>query len=163
VAQHRLRLELGAAVRRSTYRLDRRDCGRAVTSSLHVDEVLATLARMAADALGSPECVIFDYDAAADTLTDRALYEEDPQGYEDLGVPIPLGDSPSDRVLLENRRIVVETLSDPDIAADSRASMERWGRRPASTCPSGSVTRRSASSCSSRRGASASSRARRPS
>ncbi|MEI6449750.1 MAG: diguanylate cyclase [Actinomycetes bacterium] len=112
-----------------------RDCGRAVASSLHVDEVLATLARMAAEALGSPECVIFDYDAAADTLTDRALYEEDPQGYEDLGVPIPLGDSPSDRVLLENRRIVVETLSDPDIAADSRASMERWGEKTCLNVP----------------------------
>src|SRR5450759_3864644 len=68
-----------------------RDCGRAVASSLHVDEVLATLARKAAEALGSPECVIFDYDAAADTLTAKALYEEDPQGNEDLGVPFPLG------------------------------------------------------------------------
>jgi diguanylate cyclase (GGDEF)-like protein/excisionase family DNA binding protein len=103
-----------------------RDCGRAVASSLHVDEVLGTLARKAAEALGSPECVIFDYDAAADTLTDKALYEDTPRGYENLGAPVPLSESPSDRVLLENRQVVVETLSDPQLAPDSRASMERW-------------------------------------
>ena len=112
-----------------------RDCGRAVASSLHVDEVLATLARKAAEALGSPECVIFDYDAPADTLTAKALYEEDPQGYEDLGVPFPLNDSPSDRVLLEDRRVVVESISDPDIAADSRASMEYWGEQTCLSVP----------------------------
>lgn len=112
-----------------------RDCGRAVASSLHVDEVLATLARKAAEALGSPECVIFDYDAAADTMTAKALHQEDPQGYEDLNVPFPLSESPSDRVLLENRRVVVETISDPDIAPDSRASMERWGERTCLNVP----------------------------
>jgi diguanylate cyclase (GGDEF)-like protein/excisionase family DNA binding protein len=112
-----------------------RDCGRAVTSSLHVDEVLATLARTAATALGSPECVIFDYDAVADTLTARALYEDDPRGYDGLGVPSPLADWPSDRVLLENRTIVVETISDPDIPPDARDSMKRWGGRTCLNVP----------------------------
>jgi len=106
-----------------------RECGRAVISSLRVDEVLAALARSAAQALGSPECMIFDYDAAADTLTAKALHEDDPQGCEDLGVPYPLSDSPSDRLLLERREVAVETISDPGIAADSRASMERWGEQ----------------------------------
>jgi diguanylate cyclase (GGDEF)-like protein/excisionase family DNA binding protein len=112
-----------------------RDCGRAVTSSLHVDEVLATLASKAAEALGSPECVIFDYDAAADTLTAKALHEEVPQTYEDLGVPFPLSDSPSDRVILDGRKIVVESTSDADIAADSRASMEYWGEKTCLSVP----------------------------
>ena len=112
-----------------------RDCGRAVTSSLHVDEVLATLARKAAETLGSPECVIFDYDAGADTLTARALFEEDPQGYEDLGVPFALSESPSDRSLLEEREVVVETISDPGIAADSRESMEHWGEQTCLNVP----------------------------
>ena len=106
-----------------------RDCGHAVASSLHVDEVLATLAHKAAEALGSPDCVIFDYDAAADALTAKALHEEDPRGYEDLGVPLPLSESASNRVLLMNRRIVVETISDQHIAPDSRASMERRGEQ----------------------------------
>jgi diguanylate cyclase (GGDEF)-like protein/excisionase family DNA binding protein len=112
-----------------------RDCGRAVTSSLQVDEVLATLARKAAEALDSPECVIFDYDAEADTLTGKALFETQPQGYEDLNVPFPLSDSPSDRVLFEERRVVVETISDPGIAPDSRASMERWGEQTCLNVP----------------------------
>ena len=112
-----------------------RDCGRAVTSSLHVDEVLATLACKAAEALGSPECIIFDYDAAADTLTAKALHEEVPQTYEDLGVAFPVSESPSDRVILEDRRIVIETISDPHIAADSRESMEYWGEQTCLSVP----------------------------
>ena len=106
-----------------------RDCGRAVVSSLHVDEVLAALARKAAEALGSPECVIFDYDAAADTLTAKVLHEENPQPYEDLGVPFPLADSPADRETLAGRRVVIETISDLGIPADARASMEQRGEQ----------------------------------
>ena len=112
-----------------------RDCGRAVASSLNVDEVLATLARKAAEALGSAECVIFDYDAVADTLTSKALYAEDRQDYEGLGEPFPLSESPSDRVLLEKRRVVVETISDPGIASDSRASMEHFGEKTCLNVP----------------------------
>ena len=112
-----------------------RDGGRAVVSSLHVDEVLAVLARKAAEALGSPECVIFDYTAAVDTLTAKVLYQEVSQTYEDLGVPFPLGDSPSDRVILDSRQIVIETISDPGIAADSRASMEYWGEQTCLNVP----------------------------
>jgi diguanylate cyclase (GGDEF)-like protein/excisionase family DNA binding protein len=112
-----------------------RDCGRAVASSLHVDEVLATLACKAAEALGSPECIIFDYNAAADTLTAKAIHQDDPRVYEDLGVPFSLDESPSDRVLLEDRRVVVETISDPDVPLDSRASMEQWGEQTCLNVP----------------------------
>jgi excisionase family DNA binding protein len=112
-----------------------RDCGRAVASSLHIDEVLATLAHTAAQALGSPECVIFDYDAVADTLTPRALHQDVPQGYDDLGVAFPVDDTPSDRELLQGRRVVVETISDPDLALDSRDSMERWGEKTCLSVP----------------------------
>jgi diguanylate cyclase (GGDEF)-like protein len=112
-----------------------RDCGRAVISSLHVDDVLAALARSASEALGSPQCVIFDYDAAGDTMTARALHEDDPMGYEDLGVPFPLCESPSDRLILEGRQVVVETISDLGIAADSRASMEYWGEKTCLSVP----------------------------
>jgi diguanylate cyclase (GGDEF)-like protein/excisionase family DNA binding protein len=104
-----------------------RDCGRAVASSLHIDEVLAALARKAAEALGSRECLIFDCDVAYGTLTAKALYEEDPRPREDLGMSFPLAASPSFRAILEGRRVVVETVSDPSIPEDSRASMERSG------------------------------------
>ena len=112
-----------------------RDCGRAVISSLHVDEVLAALARSASEALGSPQCVIFDYDAAGDTMTAQALHADEPVGYEDLGVPFPLCESPSDRVILDGRQVVVETISDAGIAADSRASMEYWGEKTCLNVP----------------------------
>jgi len=112
-----------------------RDCGRAVTSSLHVDEVLATLAQKAAEALGSPECIIFNYDAGADTLTAKAIHDEDPRRHEDLGVPVLLGESPCDRVVLENRQVVVETISDPDISPDCRASMENRGGKTCINVP----------------------------
>jgi diguanylate cyclase (GGDEF)-like protein len=112
-----------------------RDCGRAVISSLHVDDVLAALARSAADALGSPECVIFDYDAAADTLTSRGHYGKDAQVYDGLGTPFPLSQSPSDRGILDGRTVVVETFSDPAIPADSRESMKYWGEKTCLNVP----------------------------
>jgi diguanylate cyclase (GGDEF)-like protein len=112
-----------------------RDCGRAVISSLHVDDVLAALARSAGEALGSPECVIFDYDAAADTLTSRGHYARDAQVYDGLGVPFPLRESPSDRGILDGRNVVVETISDTGIPADSRASMEYWGEKTCLNVP----------------------------
>ena len=106
-----------------------RDCGRAVASSLRLDEVLATLARSASEAFASPACVIFDYDGATDTLTPKAAYRERGETYEGLGTPVPLTTAPAYRELLEGGQIAVETISDPAITADARASMEHSGEQ----------------------------------
>ena len=109
--------------------------GRAVTSSLVIEDVLAALVRTAATSLGFPEALIFEYDAEADTMTMRSVYQEDPTVYEDFDKPYPLSEYPSDRLLLESDDIVVETISDPDLPADVRESMERHGEKTCLTVP----------------------------
>ena len=109
--------------------------GRAVTSSLVIQDVLAALVRTAATSLGFPEALIFEYDSEADTMTMRSVYQEDPTVYQDLDKPYPLSEYPSDRQLLESDDIVVETISDPDLPADVRASMERHGEKTCLTVP----------------------------
>ncbi len=109
--------------------------GRAITSSLVSHEVLDALVHAAAASLGCPEALIFEYDAAADSMTMRSLLEQTPSVYENLNRPYPLSDYPSDRVLLENNVVVVETISDPDLPADVRASMEKHGEKTCLTVP----------------------------
>ncbi len=47
----------------------------------------------------------------------------------------PLDDYPSDRVVLNGGRIVEESILDPDLAADVRASMEEWGEKSCLSVP----------------------------
>ena len=47
----------------------------------------------------------------------------------------PLDDYPSDRVVLSEERIVEESIVDPDLAEDVRASMEEWGEKSCLSVP----------------------------
>ena len=49
--------------------------GRAVVSSLDYDRVLFEVARTAGDALGSPECVIWEFDPARHRMVFRSLWQ----------------------------------------------------------------------------------------
>ena len=111
------------------------EAGRAVTSSLVIEDVLAALVHSAATSLGFPEALIFEYDADADAMTMRSAYQENPTVYEDLDKPYPLSDYPSDRPLLESDDVVVETISDPALPADVRESMEYHGEKTCLTVP----------------------------
>ena len=111
------------------------EAGRAITSSLDINDVLAALVRTAATSLDCPEAIIFAYDAEDDTMTMRSVFQEDPVVYDDMDKPYPLSDYPSDRVLLESDDVVVETISDPDLARDVRESMERHGEQTCLTVP----------------------------
>ena len=111
------------------------DAGRAITSSLVIDDVLDALARTAAQALASPEALIFEYDGDADTMTMRSVYQERPTIYEDIDKPYLLSEYPSDRELMDNGAIVVETISDPALPADVRDSMEEQGEKTCLSVP----------------------------
>ena len=111
------------------------EAGKAITSSLVLDEVLATVAHRAASALDCPECIIYDYDADEDTLVARALYQHTPTPYTSLGEPMPLSEWPSDRQLLEGHKVVAETLSDQTLDPEIRASMESWGEKTCLNVP----------------------------
>ena len=83
------------------------DASRAITSSVVLEDVLELVTERAGMALGSSQCMIYEYDAERDATISRALYEapgcEDPD-YEGLGTVYPLDEYPSDRAILEGRR-----------------------------------------------------------
>jgi len=114
------------------------DASRAITSTVVLEDVLDLVVERAAKTLGSPQCLIFEYDADRDAIVSRALYEapgfEDPD-YEGLGTVYPLDESPSDRAILEARDLIVEHASDADIFEDSRESMENHGEKTCLTAP----------------------------
>ena len=66
--------------------------GRAITAVGPPDELLPTIASGVAGALGAAECIIFDYDAGADALTPKALFQRTPTDYQDLGKSFPLAE-----------------------------------------------------------------------
>jgi len=111
------------------------EAGRAITSSLEIQDVLAALVRTAAASLGCPEALIYEYDPEADSLTMRSVVQEHPTVYQDLDKPYSLDDYPSDRDVLESGDLVVETISDTRLADDVRESMVRHGEKTCLTVP----------------------------
>ena len=111
------------------------DASRAMTSTLVSEDLLDTLVRGLAHVLGSPECLIYEYDAATDSIQAAAIYQDVPDGFADLHDPLPLSDYPSDRKLLDGGVPLVETLSDADVPADVRETMERWGEKTSLSLP----------------------------
>jgi diguanylate cyclase (GGDEF)-like protein len=104
------------------------DSSRALTSSVVLEEVLDTVCRKAAQALDTDECVIYEYDATRDAMVYLAKYR--PAGDESegdvLGTVYPLEEYPSDRAILSRSEVVEESLSDENLPADVRDSMEKW-------------------------------------
>ena len=112
------------------------DTSRAITSTVTLEDSLASICRTAAEALEAGECGVYEYDAALDAIVLRAFYCADgqPSGLEP-GKVYPLDDYPSDRELLRRGEVIRETLSDPTLPDDVRASMERWGEKACLSVP----------------------------
>ena len=110
--------------------------GRAIASTVTLEDSLSRICRTAAEALATDECVIYEYDPGRDAIIGRAFYgaEGKPPALDEAGV-YPLDDSPTDRDILLGGVIVQESLSDPDLPADVRASMEEWGERTCLNVP----------------------------
>jgi len=114
------------------------EASKAMASSMELDAVLGQLAQRAGVALGSPRCLIYEYDAQRDAIVLRSAFGADGSGHGDgdhIGSMYPLGDFPSDRETLRLGRIAEEHVSDPDTHADVRASMERNGEKACLTVP----------------------------
>ena len=110
--------------------------GRSLTSTLVLEDVLPAVARTAAAALGSDECVIWEYDPTADVIVDRSFYSPKSDSYEGLGSEVmPLRDNPGYRALLASAEAVEERISDPDLDPQSRESMTRWDEKTCLTVP----------------------------
>ena len=120
--------ELRSQNRRLTALLD---AGRAITSTLVVEDVLHTLARKTADAVGAPECLIYEFDLVDGTMTLRSDYIA--PGHDAMrvadGTVYPTEDCLRDVEILLAGAPVQEHLSDPVLDPDSRRSMQAWGEK----------------------------------
>jgi len=114
------------------------DAGRALSGSLDYDEVLATVARRAGEALGSAQCVVWEYLPETDQEFFRALYEREPEPglAEKLqGARHPLEDFPGSRSILFTGEVRELTLSDRHLHPSIRESMLEWGEKTLLTVP----------------------------
>lgn len=104
---------------------------KAISSSVDLDDVLNTVARTAAELLGSQECQIQEYDAAANTVTPVTLWARDPyEGARDsIGQVFSLDEDPEERAFLEAGEVLEQRSSDPDLPASTRGSFDKYGDR----------------------------------
>ncbi|MEI6449801.1 MAG: diguanylate cyclase [Actinomycetes bacterium] len=106
------------------------EAGRVVASTLEADELLASVARLAAESVLARAAFIYEYDAERDVIVTRASY-----GAEDVGRDDPIGnvfsvaDAPDDRRALEDGEVFVETLSDAGLDGFVRHEMIAWGEK----------------------------------
>jgi diguanylate cyclase (GGDEF)-like protein len=105
---------------------------RVISSAVGLEDVLATVARTAANAVECTRCEIYEYDAEDDALvflaecTARGPYTGEATAQ---GQRFSLEELPGDRVILAGRTPVVEHVSDPAVHPATRDYMERWGEK----------------------------------
>ena len=105
---------------------------REAASRLEMDELLADIARYAAESVGAPLAYIYEFDTERDVLITRSRFgspgagRDEPTGFESA-----VADSPGDREILAGDQVVVETMSDRRLPDEYRASHGGVGREDA--------------------------------
>jgi GGDEF domain-containing protein len=102
---------------------------RAISTELDLDDVLAIVARSAAEALNAEQCQIQEYDPRAGTVTPVAFWQRhtDRPEPDSLHKAFPLDTECGERLCLEKRTAVQELFSDPQLEPSVRASMTAYG------------------------------------
>ena len=115
------------------------DASRALAASVDLEEVLAGVARVAADVSGAAYSTVYEYRPRHDALVFRASHQRQltPRYVADdpLGTAYPLADWPGERAILQGSATVQEHVSDEGVAPDRRASMEAWGQKTCLSLP----------------------------
>jgi diguanylate cyclase (GGDEF)-like protein len=128
-----------ADLRRQTDRLTALlNASLATTSTLDYGKVLEAIARAAGEALGSPQCVIWEYLAESDEELCRCLYElrADPGLQEEfVGSCYSLREFPEDRALILGGEIVQESIGDENMDPEIREAMIKWGEKTSLSVP----------------------------
>ena len=92
------------------------DASRTLAESVDIDEVLAGVARLAAEVVGASYATVYEYRPHHDAIVYRAEYEPGPPppGARDdaLGSVYALADCPGERAILEGSEAVQEHISD---------------------------------------------------
>ena len=103
---------------------------REAASRLEMDELLADIARYAAESVGAPLAYVYEFDSERDVLITRSWFGSSEAGrHEPPGSESPVADSPGDRAILAGDQVVVETISDPRLPDDYRRLMREWGEK----------------------------------
>jgi PAS domain S-box-containing protein len=108
------------------------ETGRAMAASIDYDEVLRRVARAAGEALGTAECVIWEYSADTGQARFRCLWERNPvPGVAEslVGETYPIRTHAGGMDALRAGVVVQQSRSDPDLAPDDAADMDRWGEQ----------------------------------
>lgn len=102
---------------------------RAISSSVDLEDVLATVARTTAEALGAEQCQIQEYDAVANTVRPVAFWQRHAKAPEpdSMHKTYSLDDEPEEHDFLEGKKVVQQLYSDPALAQNTRAIMEKYG------------------------------------
>ncbi len=112
---------------------------RALAASVDLDEVLANVAHLAADAVQVSYATVYEYRPHYDTLVYKATFDRVTPSAgvpeDTLGTVYPLSELPGDRAILEGSTIVQEHVSDETLAADRRASMRDWRQKTCLSLP----------------------------
>ena len=105
------------------------DAARDISTSMDLDNVLAIVARSAAQALGAEQCQIQEFDAVANTVTPIAFWQRDTSRPEpdSLNKAFSLDVDCGERVCLQTRDVVQERFSDPGLATETRKTMTAYG------------------------------------
>ena len=131
--------QMERSLRRQTLELEALlEAGRAMAASIDYDEVLRRVARAAGEALGTAECVIWEYSADTGLAWFRCLWERDPAP----GVAESLvGETYSIRThaggidALRAGVVIQQSRSDPGLPPDDAADMDQWGEKTWLTVP----------------------------
>jgi diguanylate cyclase (GGDEF)-like protein len=113
------------------------DATRAVTSASGLDEMLAVVAREAAELLGCPECLIYEYDAERHGIVWRTHYHGDAvsRRRDQPGVFYSAQDWPGDYDIMMGGEICADHVDDPELTDEERAFMLENGEISAITVP----------------------------
>jgi diguanylate cyclase (GGDEF)-like protein len=109
---------------------------RAVSSTLVVEDVLARVAKSAAEALQADVCYIYEYLPDVDAIAWQAIFERTlgPHAQE-VGTVFPLDDFPEDREILQRGVIIEENISDDDLPPSVSMSMAEWSQKTLLSVP----------------------------
>jgi PAS domain S-box-containing protein len=131
--------QMESSLRRQTRELEALlEAGRAMAASIDYDEVLRRVARAAGEALGTDECVIWEYSADTGLAGFRCLWESDPApGVAEslVGANYPIRTHVGGVDALRAGVVVQQARSDPDLPTADAADMDQWGEKTWLTVP----------------------------
>ena len=134
-----LRESMERSLRQRTLELESLlEAGRAIAATIDYDDVLRRVARAAGEALGTAECVIWEYSPDAELALFRCLWERRPEpgvapGLEGSSYPVRTHAGGLDG--LRAGVVVQQSRSDPDLQPADAEDMDTWGEKTWLTVP----------------------------